>query len=86
MHAGLNQPRQQVNRLPTWPAQQRQSSKFSGAAEAPADQQRAASEALYDVVVTREHGKNGEFANLLEQEGLAVLEMPLVETTPGADR
>ena len=52
----------------------------------PAKERRAASEAHYDVVVTREQGKNGEFTNLLEQEGLAVLEMPLVETTPGADR
>ena len=86
MHARLDQPRQQVNRLPTWPSQHRQSSNSSGAAEAPEKEQRAAREADYDVVVTREQGKNGEFTNLLQQEGLAVLEMPLVETTPGADR
>ncbi len=86
MHARLSQPRHQVSRLPKWPSQQKQSSSCSGAAEAPAKEQRAASEPHYDVVVTREQGKNGEFTNLLEQEGLAVLEMPLVETTPGADR
>ncbi len=38
------------------------------------------------VVLTRERGKNGQLMQALQQRGISVLEMPLVETTPGPDR
>ncbi len=38
------------------------------------------------VVVTREAGKNGPLKRALEERGIKVLEMPLVETAPGPDR
>ena len=37
------------------------------------------------MVLTREQGKNGQLIRALEQRGIRVLEMPLVETTPGPD-
>ncbi|CAK0733830.1 hypothetical protein CVIRNUC_000340 [Coccomyxa viridis] len=53
---------------------------------------RAASEGSLDqqqkpeVVLTRERGKNGHLMKALQQQGVRVLEMPLVETIPGPDR
>lgn len=38
------------------------------------------------VVLTRERGKNGKLMRALLQQGISVLEMPLVETMPGPDR
>jgi uroporphyrinogen-III synthase len=38
------------------------------------------------VVVTREKGKNGKLMKALQQRGISVLELPLVETAPGPDR
>jgi len=38
------------------------------------------------VVVTREAGKNGKLANALQKQGISVLEMPLVKTSPGPER
>ena len=38
------------------------------------------------VVVTREAGKNGKLKAALEKQGISVLELPLVETSPGPDR
>ena len=37
------------------------------------------------VVLTRERGKNGQLMSALQERGVSVLEMPLVETTPGPD-
>ena len=38
------------------------------------------------MVLTREQGKNGQLMRALQQRGISVLEMPLVETMPGPDR
>ncbi len=38
------------------------------------------------MVLTREQGKNGQLMQALQQRGISVLEMPLVETLPGPDR
>lgn len=38
------------------------------------------------VVLTREEGKNGDMMRRLTARGVECLEMPLIETTPGADR
>ncbi|BDA51009.1 probable uroporphyrinogen-III synthase [Coccomyxa sp. Obi] len=38
------------------------------------------------VVVTRERGKNGKLIKTLQQRGISVLELPLVETAVGPDR
>lgn len=45
-----------------------------------------ASTASPQVVLTRERGKNGKLMKLLQQKGISVLEMPLVETAMGPDR
>jgi uroporphyrinogen-III synthase len=37
------------------------------------------------VVLTREEGKNGDMRERLSVRGIEVLEMPLIETAPGAD-
>lgn len=37
-------------------------------------------------MLTREQGKNSQLMRALQQRGISVLEMPLVETTPGPDR
>ncbi len=39
-----------------------------------------------DVVVTRERGKNDKLIVELQQRGVNVLELPLVESTAGPDR
>ena len=39
-----------------------------------------------DVVVTRERGKNDKLIAELQQRGVNVLELPLVESTAGPDR
>lgn len=46
----------------------------------------ASSEQQYQVLLTRERGKNGKLMAALQKRGISVLEMPLVETTPGPDR
>ena len=38
------------------------------------------------VVVTREAGKNGKLKQALQDCGLSVLELPMVETSTGPDR
>ena len=43
-------------------------------------------EAAPQVVVTRERGKNGKLMKALQQRGVTVLELPLVETAPGPDQ
>ncbi len=45
---------------------------------------RASTEAP-QVVVTRERGKNGKLIKSLQQRGISVLELPLVETAVGPD-
>ena len=42
-----------------------------------------AGEAAPQVVVTRERGKNGKLMKALQQRGVTVMELPLVETAPG---
>ena len=37
-------------------------------------------------MLTREAGKNGKLQKALEQQGISILEMPLVETSPGPQR
>ena len=37
------------------------------------------------MVLTRERGKNGKLMQALQNRGIRVLEMPLVETIPGPD-
>ena len=37
------------------------------------------------MVLTREEGKNGDMRERLSVRGIEVLEMPLIETAPGAD-
>jgi uroporphyrinogen-III synthase len=39
-----------------------------------------------DVVLTRERGKNGRLMSELQQRGVTVLEMPLIESCDGPDR
>lgn len=46
----------------------------------------ASAEAAPQVVVTREKGKNGKLMKALQQRGISVLELPLVETAEGPDR
>ena len=38
------------------------------------------------MVVTREAGKNGKLKSALQKEGIIVLELPLVETSPGPEK
>ena len=45
-----------------------------------------AGEAAPQVVVTRERGKNGKLMKALQQRGVTVMELPLVETAPGPDQ
>ena len=46
----------------------------------------SASTVAPQVVVTRERGKNGKLTQTLQQRGISVLELPLVETAIGPDR
>ena len=45
-----------------------------------------AAEAAPQVVVTRERGKNGKLMKALQQRGVTVMELPLVETAAGPDQ
>ena len=46
----------------------------------------AGSQTAPQIVLTREQGKNGKLATALQQQGLDVIELPLVETAVGPDR
>ena len=39
-----------------------------------------------DVILTRECGKNGRMMSALQQRGVAVLELPLIQSEAGPDR